>query len=117
MSLAIVIPSIVASVVEQAHAQTPLRVIVPYAAGSGIDGVARLLAPKLSTELGRPVIVENRTGAGGLLASREVANSNTPQEVVLFTTSNTVSIILDNPQHPCHTESFFSSDRTRSSNS
>jgi tripartite-type tricarboxylate transporter receptor subunit TctC len=50
----------------QAHASSqPLKIIVPYPAGGGSDVVARLLAEKLKASLGRPVIVENKPGAGG----------------------------------------------------
>ncbi len=44
-----------------------IRIIVPFAAGGGIDVLGRVLAQELSPKLGRPVIVENRVGAGGNL--------------------------------------------------
>jgi tripartite-type tricarboxylate transporter receptor subunit TctC len=62
-----------------AHAQTypnrPIRLIVPFAAGGAVDVLARLLAGKLSDQVGQPVIVENRPGAGGTLAADQVAKS------------------------------------------
>ena len=52
-----------------AHAQTypakPIKIIVPYSAGFGPDGLARTIGEKLSPRLGRPVVVENRPGANG----------------------------------------------------
>lgn len=51
----------------QAQEQT-LRLIVPYAPGGGTDIAARLLAPEMAARLGRPVVVENITGAGGRVA-------------------------------------------------
>src|SRR6478736_1306224 len=62
-----------------AHAQTypnrPIRLIVPFAAGGAVDVLARLLAGKLSEQLGQPVVVENKPGAGGTLAADQVAKS------------------------------------------
>lgn len=60
-----------------ALAQTPriTRIVVPYAAGGGTDILARHLAEALSTELGSPVIVENRAGAGGNIGGDFVAKA------------------------------------------
>ena len=52
-----------------------VRVIVPYAAGGVADVFGRTFADGLSTVLGKPFVVENRTGAGGLVASESVARS------------------------------------------
>jgi tripartite-type tricarboxylate transporter receptor subunit TctC len=53
----------------------PLTMIVPLAAGSGIDVLARVLAPHLSEALGQPVIVENVAGAGGTTGAARVARA------------------------------------------
>src|SRR6185503_11100990 len=71
--------AILLAAVASAHAQTypthPIRLIVPFAAGGAVDVLARLLASKLSDQLGQPMVVENRPGAGGTLAADAVAKS------------------------------------------
>jgi tripartite-type tricarboxylate transporter receptor subunit TctC len=53
----------------------PLRMIVPLPAGSAVDLVGRLIAQRLSTKLGQPVIVENRAGASGAIGADAVAKA------------------------------------------
>ena len=53
----------------------PIRVVVPFGAGTSTDIMTRLVAPKMSEELGQPVVVENRAGAGGVVGSEAVAKS------------------------------------------
>ena len=56
-------------------AAAPLRLMVPFTPGTGIDLIARTLGPKLSERLNRPVVVENRPGASGNLGADQVAKS------------------------------------------
>jgi tripartite-type tricarboxylate transporter receptor subunit TctC len=49
--------------------------IVPYAAGGGVDMIARVIAPRLSERLGQPVVIENRGGAGGNIGTELAARS------------------------------------------
>lgn len=58
-----------------AFPERPLRLVVPYAAGGNSDAVARIIAQPMSEILGQPVIVENRPGAGGSVASLQIARS------------------------------------------
>jgi len=77
-----------------AHGQTfpsrPLRIIDAFPAGSGVDFLARIISPKLTTGLGQPVVVENRPGAAGNIGA-EVAAKSPPDGYTLFMA---VSIIL-----------------------
>lgn len=53
-----------------------ITIVVPYAGGGFVDGVVRRIADGMSTELGQPVIVENRPGANGIVGSQYVARAN-----------------------------------------
>jgi tripartite-type tricarboxylate transporter receptor subunit TctC len=59
----------------QNYPNRPIRLIVPFAAGGGADGVARILAKRLSETLGQQVVVENRPGAAGNIAAEYVMNA------------------------------------------
>lgn len=59
----------------QAWPTRPIRLIVPFPPGGGVDAVGRILAEPLAAALGQPVIVENRAGAGGAIGVDSVAKS------------------------------------------
>jgi len=65
-----------------------VTVVVPYAAGGGLDLVARLLAQRLSEHAGQSFFVENRLGAGGVVAANAVAKA-TPDGYTIFAGSST----------------------------
>ena len=54
----------------------PIRVVIGFSAGSGVDVSARIIAQKLNERWGQPVIADNRPGAGGTIAAGIVANAN-----------------------------------------
>src|SRR6185369_15513976 len=55
----------VSALAQAAWPNRPIRIVVPYAAGSSPDVIARIVSEKLSPRLGQPVVIENRAGAGG----------------------------------------------------
>ncbi len=60
---------------QDAWPSRPIRLLVGYSAGGGVDAMARMLAPRLSTLLGQQVVVDNRAGAAGLIAGDAVAKA------------------------------------------
>jgi len=64
-----------APVSAQDYPTRPITLVVPYAAGGGNDVMARTVADTMSRELGQQIVVENRAGAGGTIATRQVAKS------------------------------------------
>ena len=70
----------------------PVHIVVPFTSGGSTDIVARIIAAKLTTSLGQPVIVDNRAGAGGTLGSDFVAKSPADGYTLLMGTSSTMAI-------------------------
>lgn len=72
----------------QGYPNQPVTLVVPFAAGSGTDAVARAVAQKLSERLKQPVVVENKPGASAQLGAQYVARAR-PDGYTLFMTTNT----------------------------
>ena len=70
-----------------------IRIILPYAAGVSPDIVARLVAERLSPALGRPVIIDNRPGAGGMLGAEVAATLPNDGYNLLFTVKGVMAIV------------------------
>ena len=72
----------------QAYPSGPLRLVIPFAAGSATDIYARLIAKHLSDAFGQSVVVEPKPGANGSIAAQQVAKAS-PDGLTLFFTTNT----------------------------
>src|SRR5688572_11088684 len=75
----------------QAFPSKPVKIVVPFAAGGTTDVVARLLGQKLSDAWGQPVVVENKTGAGGNIGADMVAKSPADGYTLLMTSGSIVT--------------------------
>ena len=73
---------------QDSYPSKTITLIVPFAAGSGTDNVARIVSQRLSERLKQPVIVDNRAGANGQIAAEAVARAK-PDGYTLFMTTNT----------------------------
>ncbi len=72
---------------------TPIRVLVGFPAGGGTDAIARILAEKLKDPLGVPIVVENRAGAGGLIAAQALKAAQPDGNVFFMSHDHTISIL------------------------
>jgi tripartite-type tricarboxylate transporter receptor subunit TctC len=71
----------------QGYPNKPIRVLVPFVAGGAVDTLARLIGSKLSEQMGQPVVVENRAGAGGNLAPDALSKAAPDGYTILLTTN------------------------------
>jgi len=78
----------------QDYPTKPITIVVPLAAGSGLDSLVRLYADKLQRSLGKPVIVENKPGAALMLAAAAVATAPADGYTLLVSTSSAMAINL-----------------------
>ena len=76
------------SAMAQTYPNKPITLVIPFAAGSGTDFVARTVAQKLSERLKQPVVVDNKAGASAQIAAQFVAKA-APDGYTLFMTTNT----------------------------
>lgn len=90
LALACVVPS---AAVAQDFPNRPIRLVVPYSAGGTTDVMARALQEPLRKALGQPLIVDNKTGASGSIAAREVARSPADGYTLLFVNNGNLAVV------------------------
>ena len=73
---------------QQSYPVRPIRIIYPFLAGTGNDGIARVVSQRLTAEWGQPVVVENRAGAGGTIGAELVAKSAPDGYTLLISTAS-----------------------------
>jgi tripartite-type tricarboxylate transporter receptor subunit TctC len=76
----------------QDYPTRPIRLVVAFTAGGTTDFMARLLADKLKSSLGQTVVVENKPGANGAIAAKQIADSDPDGYTLFFTTVGAVAI-------------------------
>ena len=70
------------------YPEKPIRLLLPFPAGGAVDIVARVMTAKMADDLGKPFVIENKSGAGGIIATDAVAKSPPDGYTLLLTTPN-----------------------------
>ncbi|EHL23641.1 hypothetical protein KYG_06941 [Acidovorax sp. NO-1] len=86
--------------VAAAQSAKPVRILVGFPAGGGSDAIARALADKLKDQLGVPVVVENRPGAGGQIAAQALKAAAPDGTTLFLTHDHTISILPQVVKNP-----------------
>jgi tripartite-type tricarboxylate transporter receptor subunit TctC len=74
----------------QDYPSRPVTLVVPFAPGGGVDAMARLLGSKLEQRLGKTFVIENKPGAGSIIAANYVKASNPDGYTLLMAPSPTI---------------------------
>src|SRR5262245_58889257 len=96
--LALVLPgaALTAANAQASYPTRPIRFILPFPAGGAVDHVARLVTARIEADLGRPFVIENKAGAGGVIATEATAKAAPDGYTLLLTTPNhTISAALN----------------------
>lgn len=76
----------------QPYPSKPIRIVVPYPAGGGIDVLSRLIGARLAQRFNQPVVIENKPGGGTIVAAESVARAAPDGHTLMVTTDATISI-------------------------
>jgi tripartite-type tricarboxylate transporter receptor subunit TctC len=89
LALALALPS---AAFAQGYPARPIKLVVPYAPGGGADGVARIIAKRVSEQIGQPIVIENKGGAGSIVGTDLVAKADPDGYTLLLGQSGPISI-------------------------
>src|SRR3989454_5157907 len=92
LASAVIAPSAIAEVGEDGWPERPLRLVVPFPAGSSTDIIARIVAQKLSHRLGQQIVIENRAGASGIIGADAVAKAGPDGQTIGIATASTHAV-------------------------
>ena len=90
LALGVVVAGSSAGLAQDNYPNKPIKMVIGFGAGGSTDRAARLVAEAMSSDLGQQVIVENRTGAGGRIATNLVINAPPDGYTILYTTISQV---------------------------
>jgi tripartite-type tricarboxylate transporter receptor subunit TctC len=93
---ACLVPTAFTAGAEDAFPSKPIRIVVPFGAGSAPDVMARLVADRLAPAVGKPVIVENKVGASGIIGTEFVARAPADGHTLLIGTPSTTILAASN---------------------
>ena len=82
----------VAPAADAPYPTRPIRLVVAFAPGGGLDALARIISPKLSAAMGQTWVVENRTGAAGNVGAEVVARAKPDGHTLLVALSNQLTV-------------------------
>ncbi len=90
--LAVVLAVVGGPAYAQSYPSRTVTLVVPFPPGGGVDALARILAERLSVSLKQSVVVENRTGGGGTVGTRQVAKADPDGYALMLAHTGTISI-------------------------
>jgi tripartite-type tricarboxylate transporter receptor subunit TctC len=86
------------------YPERPILVLLPFPPGGAVDHVARLVTARMADDLGRPIVIENKAGAGGVIATDTTAKAPPDGYTLLLTTPNHTINAAIHPKLPYDTE-------------
>jgi tripartite-type tricarboxylate transporter receptor subunit TctC len=98
--IAVALLGLAAQAPAQPFPSKPLRIVVPFPAGSATDTISRILGNSVSQAIGQPVLVDNKAGADGSIAASEVAKAAPDGYTMLMATNSPMSVVPAMKKNP-----------------